>query len=153
MYFLLSIKSIFPKMPSMKVTTNTNKYWFRTNKMTSYYESDQEDNASDEDYNPNEYFEQLEYENVVTPSKTLPTTRRARVVNYEEDSDKEYEFEEDIDEEYVPYKFVPKQTQSTCKKMKSVSRKKTNTSQPKKMNILVNTYWTRSQSKLKSSKK
>lgn len=153
MSILLFVKSIFPKMPSMKVTTNTNKYWFRTNKMTSYYESDQEDNASDEDYNPNEYFEQLESENVVTPSKTLPTSRRVRVVNYEEDSDKEYEFEEDIDEEYVPYKFLPKQTESSSKKTNSVSRKKMTTPQPKKMNVLVNTYWTRSQSKLKSSRK
>lgn len=87
----------------------------RVNKFKgSLYESDQVDNLKDQDYNPNEFYDSLQYtsssEVKYFTRRTSPRSSEKKQYQYEDDSDREYEFEED--EEYFPEQYVPRQTNS-----------------------------------------
>ena len=110
-------------MSSTRTLTRMSK---RVNKFKgSMYESDQEDNLKDQDYNPNEYYENLQNTSsevkTVTTRRTSPRSTQMKQYHYEDDSDREYEFEEE-DEEYFPEKYVSREKPSsfTFKTLKNI---------------------------------
>jgi len=101
-------------MPSTRMLTPL-RVSKRVNKFNgSFYESDQEDNVKDCDYNPNEFLQTTSFEAKPFTRRTSPRSTQMKEYHYEDGSDREYEFEED-DEEYFPECYdVPKKTVSKC---------------------------------------
>ena len=99
-------------MSSTRSLTRISK---RVNKFKgSLYESDQEDNLKDQDYNPNEFLQTTSFEVKPFNRRTSPRSTQMKEYHYVyeyhygDGSDREYEFEED-DEEYFPECYdVPK---------------------------------------------
>jgi gentisate 1,2-dioxygenase len=111
-------------MPSTRMLTPL-RVSKRVNKFNgSFYESDQEDNVKDCDYNPNEYLQSNYHSSEVKPftRRNSPRSSQMKQYHYEDASDREYEFEED-DEEYFPEEYVPRQTsKSSLTTLKKDSR-------------------------------
>jgi hypothetical protein len=122
-------------MPSTRILTPL-RVSKRVNKFNgSFYESDQEDNVKDCDYNPNEFLQSTYDSSQVKPftRRTSPRSSQMKQYHYEDASDREYEFEED-DEEYFPEQYVPRQTSkssSTTLKKDTRNRMVTRSSQRK----------------------
>ena len=99
-------------MPSTRMLTPL-RVSKRVNKFNgSLYESDQEDNIKDCDYNPNEFLQTTSFEVKPFTRRTSPRSSQMKQYHYEDASDREYEFEED-DEEYFPEEYVPRQLKSS----------------------------------------
>ena len=111
------------------LTTRISK---RVNKFKgSMYESDQEDNLKDQDYNPNEYYDSLQNTSSsevkpFTTRRTSPRSTQMKQYHYEDDSDREYEFEEE-DEEYFPEQYVPREKPSSSFTSKTLKNLKIDT--------------------------
>jgi hypothetical protein len=104
-------------MSSTRSLTRISK---RVNKFKgSLYESDQEDNLKDQDYNPNEFLQNISEVKPFTTRRTSPRSVQVEQYYYNDDSDREYEFEED-DEEYFPEQYVTPSsfTSKTLKNLK-----------------------------------
>lgn len=112
------------------LTTRISK---RVNKFKgSMYESDQEDNLKDQDYNP--YYEFCQLQNIsssevkpFTTRRTSPRSSQMKQYHYEDDSDREYEFEEEEDEEYFPEQYVPREKSSSSFTSKTLKNLKIDT--------------------------
>jgi len=124
-------------MPSTRMLTPL-RVSKRVNKFNgSLYESDQEDNIKDCDYNTNEFLQTNSFEAKPFTRSTSPRSTQMKEIHYVyeyhygDGSDREYEFEED-DEEYFPERYdVPKKTLSKCLKKDSRHRMVTRSSQRK----------------------
>ena len=103
-------------MPSTRMLTPL-RVSKRVNKFNgSLYESDQEDNIKDCDYNPNEFLQTTSFKVKPFNRRTSPRSTQMKEYHYDDGSDREYEFEED-DEEYFPEKYVPRQLKSSSSRV------------------------------------
>lgn len=62
-------------MITTRKSSRTNKY------KESFYESDQEDNLKDQDYNPDEFYEKLKMESTFSIEECIPTINFTQYMN------------------------------------------------------------------------